>query len=590
MTAPSSAGRRVVVVAAGRQRGDERRRRRGEARRATVRAGRGVGHGVSSGGGCRRRRAGRRGATPSRTVHGGGGRDELVADAAGACPAGGPRRAAGSSRPSVATPQRRAVDGQQRHEVARRAVRARPRRRTTRDAGGAHLRDDLDAGAARAARAGARWPGGGRAGRRGRRARRCARARAAARRRAPARGRWRPWPSGGARRGAAGLGGRPARPRSTESKSPTARSTREPERLGPVDAGVGRDHQRAGRAATGSGARSSGSPPVTTTIVVGAARCHRADSLRRHYPVQVPRVGGAPSPDGHPLSPAAPSSPSCWPRAVVPRRVTVDAVQRTLFDDEHELFRESVRRLHRRRDRRPTTRSGSGRDRRPRAVHQGRARTGSSAWPCPRSYGGGGVDDFRYNVVIAEEIQRAGVNAAGLGLDAPQRHLPAVLPALCTDEQKARWLPGHLLRRADHRHRHDRAGHRLRPRVDDHHAPSLDGDHYVVNGSKTFITNGINADLVITAVKTDPTQRHAGMSPRGARAGHGRLRARPQPRQDRHARAGHRRAVLHRRARAGRQPARRRGRGLPLARHQPAAGAPVDRGHRRRRRPHTRST
>jgi alkylation response protein AidB-like acyl-CoA dehydrogenase len=39
-----------------------------------------------------------------------------------------------------------------------------------------------------------------------------------------------------------------------------------------------------------------------------------------------------------------------------------------------------------------------------------------------------------------------------------------------------------------------------------------DGDHFVVNGSKTFITNGINADLVITAVKTDPTQKHTGMS------------------------------------------------------------------------------
>jgi alkylation response protein AidB-like acyl-CoA dehydrogenase len=39
-----------------------------------------------------------------------------------------------------------------------------------------------------------------------------------------------------------------------------------------------------------------------------------------------------------------------------------------------------------------------------------------------------------------------------------------------------------------------------------------DGEHYIVNGSKTFITNGINADLVITAVKTDPTQRHKGMS------------------------------------------------------------------------------
>ena len=46
----------------------------------------------------------------------------------------------------------------------------------------------------------------------------------------------------------------------------------------------------------------------------------------------------------------------------------------------------------------------------------------------PEEHGGGGVADFRYNVVIAEEIQRAGVNAAGLGLDAPQRHLPAVLP------------------------------------------------------------------------------------------------------------------------------------------------------------------
>ena len=50
----------------------------------------------------------------------------------------------------------------------------------------------------------------------------------------------------------------------------------------------------------------------------------------------------------------------------------------------------------------------------------------------------------------------------------------------------------------------------------------LDGDHYVVNGSKTFITNGINADLVITAVKTDPTQRHAGHEPARARARHGR--------------------------------------------------------------------
>ena len=39
-----------------------------------------------------------------------------------------------------------------------------------------------------------------------------------------------------------------------------------------------------------------------------------------------------------------------------------------------------------------------------------------------------------------------------------------------------------------------------------------EGNGYVVNGSKTFITNGINSDLIITAVKTDPSERHKGMS------------------------------------------------------------------------------
>ena len=76
--------------------------------------------------------------------------------------------------------------------------------------------------------------------------------------------------------------------------------------------------------------------------------------------------------------------------------------------------------------------------------------------------------------------------------------------------------------------------------------------HYLVNGAKTFITNGINADLVIVAVKTDPRERHRGISLLAPRARHGGLRARPQPREDRPALAGHRRAVLRRRRRARR--------------------------------------
>ena len=98
-----------------------------------------------------------------------------------------------------------------------------------------------------------------------------------------------------------------------------------------------------------------------------------------------------------------------------------------------------------------------------------RARTGSSGWPCPRSYGGGGVDDFRYNLIIGEEVQRSGIGGAGLGLTL---HNDICLPYFLrspTRSRSARWLPGHLLGRAHHRHRHDRAGHRLRPGVDDHH-------------------------------------------------------------------------------------------------------------------------
>ena len=81
----------------------------------------------------------------------------------------------------------------------------------------------------------------------------------------------------------------------------------------------------------------------------------------------------------------------------------------------------------------------------------------------PEEHGGGGVEDFRYNLITAEEIQMAGVNAAGTGIGL---HNDVCLPYFLhagTEEQKARWLPGICSRRAHHRHRHDRARHRLRP-------------------------------------------------------------------------------------------------------------------------------
>ena len=129
----------------------------------------------------------------------------------------------------------------------------------------------------------------------------------------------------------------------------------------------------------------------------------------------------------------------------------------------------------------------------------------------PEQYGGGGVDDFRYNLVIGEEVQAAGVGGAGLGICL---HNDICLPYFlryCTEEQRERWLPGiasgELVT----------AIAMTEPGIGSDLASMSttalrDGDTYVVNGSKTFITNGINADLVITAVKTDPSERHKGMS------------------------------------------------------------------------------
>ena len=82
---------------------------------------------------------------------------------------------------------------------------------------------------------------------------------------------------------------------------------------------------------------------------------------------------------------------------------------------------------------------------------------------------------------------------------------------LGTEEQKARWLPKCVsgenilaIAMTEPGAGSDLAGIST--------TAIRDGEHYIVNGSKTFITNGINSDLVITAVKTDPTQRHAGVS------------------------------------------------------------------------------
>ena len=135
-------------------------------------------------------------------------------------------------------------------------------------------------------------------------------------------------------------------------------------------------------------------------------------------------------------------------------------------------------------------------------------------------------DDFRFNDVMSEEAQRVGVSGFGMGITI---HNDIVLPyfLVTTDQQKARSLPGiaagelpiTAVAMTEPGMGTDLASMRT--------TAIRDGDDYVVDGSKTFITNGINADLVVTAVKTDPSLRHKGIEPARPRTGHGRLRARP---------------------------------------------------------------
>jgi len=185
-------------------------------------------------------------------------------------------------------------------------------------------------------------------------------------------------------------------------------------------------------------------------------------------------------------------------------------MQRTLFDDTHEAFRDSFSTFLER-EVAPNRNRWEEAGIVDRELFVSAGANGFIGIDVPEEYGGGGVKDFRFNQVIAEEIQRADVNAAGLGLTL---HNDVCLPYflnLTNDEQKARWLPGicsgELIT----------AVAMTEPGIGSDLASMTttairDGDDYVVNGSKTFITNGINADLVITAVKTDPSQRHRGMS------------------------------------------------------------------------------
>ncbi|WP_277675559.1 acyl-CoA dehydrogenase family protein [Saccharopolyspora rectivirgula] len=135
----------------------------------------------------------------------------------------------------------------------------------------------------------------------------------------------------------------------------------------------------------------------------------------------------------------------------------------------------------------------------PKEVFRKAGKIGMLGLQVPEEYGGGGTSSFKFNAIITEETARAGVSLGGLSV-----HLNVVLPyflAYATEKQKQRWLPGladgsqlAAIAMTEPGTGSDLAGVAT--------TAVRDGDHYVLNGAKTFITGGINADLVVVVART----------------------------------------------------------------------------------------
>ena len=178
-----------------------------------------------------------------------------------------------------------------------------------------------------------------------------------------------------------------------------------------------------------------------------------------------------------------------------------DTRDRPLLEAEHEAFRRTVRAFVEREvaphHERWEAEGVVGREVWTRAGAQGLL-----CFDVGEEYGGPGVADFRYNAVLAEELTRAGAHGPGFGV-----HTDVVVPYLSglgTEEQRRRWLPGCVtgetvtaIAMTEPGAGSDLQGVRT---------SAVDrGDHYLLNGSKTFISNGTLADLVVVVARTDTT-------------------------------------------------------------------------------------
>ena len=182
----------------------------------------------------------------------------------------------------------------------------------------------------------------------------------------------------------------------------------------------------------------------------------------------------------------------------------------TIYDETHELFRESFAAFVDA-EMVPKYHDWEAAGIMDRELYTAAGKHGFVGLAVPEQHGGGGTDDFRFNAIIAEELAKRGINGAGLGLTLHNDIVTPYFIEYCNDEQADRWLPGiasgelvTAIAMTEPGTGSDLAGIKT--------TAVRDGDEFVLNGAKTFITNGINSDLVVVVCITDPEAGRGGMS------------------------------------------------------------------------------
>ncbi|NJP22985.1 acyl-CoA dehydrogenase [Microbispora sp. SCL1-1] len=184
-------------------------------------------------------------------------------------------------------------------------------------------------------------------------------------------------------------------------------------------------------------------------------------------------------------------------------------MRRTIYGEDHEAFRDSVRQFV---IRSVAPRAEEFIERRliDREVWREAGRQGFLGLEVPEEYDGAAAGDYRFNTVLIEELAGVGMAlASSFGI-----HFDVVAPylvELTTDEQKKRWLPpfcsGELITAigmTEPSGGSDLAALRT--------TAVRDGSDWIIDGSKTFITNGYQADLVVVAARTSPEKRAKGIT------------------------------------------------------------------------------